>query len=125
MKYAFFPGCVSQGGAPELYPAARMVCDRMGIELEEIPGWTCTGAGVIQEKNQLFGDTLNARNFAKAEQMGLPILTICSTCQGVMSQANHRMRNPGVPGRNQLSPGRGRAGVQRQQRTQASALDSD
>ena len=43
MKYAFFPGCVSQGGAPELYPAARMVCDRLGIELEEIPGWTCTG----------------------------------------------------------------------------------
>ncbi len=94
MKYAFFPGCVSQGGAPELYPAASMVCQRLGIELEEIPGWTCTGAGVIQEKNQLFGDTLNARNFAKAEKMGLPILTICSTCQGVMSQANHRMRNP-------------------------------
>ena len=94
MKYAFFPGCVSQGGAPELYPAARLVCQRLGIELEEIPGWTCTGAGVIQEKNQLFGDTLNARNFAKAERMGLPVLTICSTCQGVMSQANHRMRNP-------------------------------
>ena len=91
MKYAFFPGCVSQGAAPELYPAARLICDRMGIELEEIPGWTCTGAGVLQEKNQFFGDTLNARNFAKAEQMGLPILTICSTCQGVMSQANKRM----------------------------------
>ena len=94
MKYAFFPGCVSQGGAPELYPAAQLVCQRLGIELAEIPGWTCTGAGVIQEKNQLFGDTLNARNFAKAERMGLPVLTICSTCQGVMSQANHRMQNP-------------------------------
>jgi succinate dehydrogenase / fumarate reductase cytochrome b subunit len=70
-----------------------MVCDRLGIELEEIPGWTCTGAGVIQEKNQLFGDTLNARNFAKAEQMGLPILTICSTCQGTFTQANHRLQS--------------------------------
>jgi succinate dehydrogenase / fumarate reductase cytochrome b subunit len=26
-----------------------------------------------------------------AEQQGLPIMTICSTCQGVMSQANHRL----------------------------------
>ena len=92
MKYAFFPGCVSQGAAPELYPAARLICQRLDIELEEIPAWTCTGAGVLQEKNQLFGDVLNARNFAKAEGMGLPILTICSTCQGVMGQANLRMK---------------------------------
>ncbi len=92
MKYAFFPGCVSQGGCPELYPAAKLICQRLGIELDEIPGWTCSGAGVLQEKNQLFGDTLNARMLAKAEQMGLTILTICSTCQGVMSQANHRMQ---------------------------------
>ena len=92
MKYAFFPGCVSQGGTPELYPAAMLIFQRLGIEVEEIRGWTCCGAGVMQEKNQLFADTLNARTFAKAEQLGLPIMTICSTCQGVMSQANLRLR---------------------------------
>lgn len=94
MKYAFYPGCVSQGGAPELYPAARLICQRLDIELEEIRAWTCCGAGVMQEKNQLFGDTLNARTLAKAEQAGLTIMTICSTCQGVMSQANKRMQDP-------------------------------
>jgi succinate dehydrogenase / fumarate reductase cytochrome b subunit len=93
LKYAFYPGCVSQGGAPELYPAAKLICQRLGIELDEILAWTCCGAGVMQEKNRLFGDTLNARTFAKAEQMGLTIMTICSTCQGVMSQANKRMQN--------------------------------
>mgnify|MGYP001276371538 FL=1 len=92
MKYAFYPGCVSQGGAPELYPAAQMICQRLGIELEEIRAWTCCGAGVMQEKNQLFADTLNARTLAKAEQLGMTIMTICSTCQGVMSQANRRMK---------------------------------
>ena len=92
MKYAFFPGCVSQGGAPELYTATKLICSKLGIEIEEISGWTCCGAGVMQEKNQLFGDTLNARTFAKAEELGLPILTICSTCQGVMGQANLRMK---------------------------------
>ena len=91
MKYAFFPGCVSRGGCPELYPAAKMICQRLGIELQEMPGASCTGAGVLQEKNEFLGDALNARTFAMAEALDLPIMTICSTCQGVMSQANHRM----------------------------------
>ena len=91
MKHAFFPGCVSRGGCPELYPAAVSVCERLGIELEVMEGAACTGAGVLQEKNQLLGDTLNARTFAMAEAMGLPIMTICSTCQGVMSQAHKRL----------------------------------
>lgn len=93
MKYAFFPGCVSRGGCPELYPAAIAVCENLGIELEEMLGAACTGAGVLQEKNQVLGDTLNARTFAMAEAMGMPIMTICSTCQGTMSQAHHRLKD--------------------------------
>jgi succinate dehydrogenase / fumarate reductase cytochrome b subunit len=77
-----------------LYPAAKLICERLGIELQEMPGASCTGAGVLQEKNQLLGDTLNARTFAMAEALDLPIMTICSTCQGVMSQANHRLKDP-------------------------------
>ena len=92
-KYAFFPGCVSRGGCPELYPAAMQVCDKLEIELEELMGASCTGAGVLQEKNQLLGDVLNARTFAMAERLRLPIMTICSTCQGVMSQANKRLKD--------------------------------
>ena len=94
MKYAFFPGCVSRGGCPELYPATKLICAKLGIELQEMPAASCTGAGVLQEKNELLGDTLNARTFAMAEALDLPILTICSTCQGVMSQANHRLKDP-------------------------------
>lgn len=93
MKYAFFPGCVSRGGAPELYPAVIKVCDRLGIELEEMYGASCTGAGILQEKNEFLGDVLNARTFAMAEQLGLTIMNICSTCQGVMSQANKRLKD--------------------------------
>ncbi len=65
----------------------------LGIELdtEVMRSASCTGSGVLQEKNQRLGDTLNARNFALAEQSGLPLMTICSTCQGVMAQANKRL----------------------------------
>ena len=90
MKFAFYPGCVSRGGCPELYPASVKVADKLGIELEELKDVACTGAGVIPIH---ISDPINARTFAKAERMGRPIMTICSTCQGVMSQANHRLKN--------------------------------
>ncbi|MSQ13431.1 MAG: heterodisulfide reductase [Dehalococcoidia bacterium] len=93
MKFAFYPGCVSRGGCPELYPSVLAVAHRFGIELDEIVGASCTGAGVLQEKNRFLGDSLNARTFAMAERMGLPIMTICSTCQGVMAQAHQRLRD--------------------------------
>ena len=91
MKYAFFPGCVSKGACPELYQSVMQVYPKIGIELEEMTTAACTGAGVLQEKDQQLGDTINARTFAMAEQKDLPIMTICSTCQGVMSQANQRL----------------------------------
>ena len=92
MTYAFFPGCVSKGGCPELYQSVMQVYPQLGIDLEEMTTAACTGAGVLQEKDLRLGDLLNAHTLALAERQGLPIMTICSTCQGVMSQANHRLR---------------------------------
>ena len=93
MKYAFYPGCVAQGACPELYVATLEICSILGIELdtEVMKGASCTGSGILQEKNERLGDTLNARTFAMAENSGMPMMTICSTCQGVMSQANSRL----------------------------------
>jgi succinate dehydrogenase / fumarate reductase, cytochrome b subunit len=50
-KWAFWPGCVSKGAAPELYLATNGVAKDLGIELVELDQATCTGAGVIQEQN--------------------------------------------------------------------------
>lgn len=92
IKYAFYPGCVARGGAPELFDATMKVADKLDFELVEITKAACTGAGVLQEKDRQLGDILNVRTLALAEQMGLPLMTICSTCQGVISQANHRVK---------------------------------
>jgi succinate dehydrogenase / fumarate reductase, cytochrome b subunit len=88
MKYAFYPGCVSKGGCPELYPSSVKVADKLNIEIEEMKDVACTGAGVLP---QYLSDPINARTLAKAEKMGLPMMTICSTCQGVLAQANYRL----------------------------------
>ena len=72
MKYAFYPGCVSRGATPELFAATELACDRLGIELEFEPmrSASCTGSGILQEKNLKLADTLNARTFALAEKTG-------------------------------------------------------
>ena len=90
MAYAFYPGCVSKGGCPELYPAAKKVADKLHIELEELKDVSCSGAGVLSQE---VSDPINARTLAKVEQMGMTMMTICSTCQGVFTQANHRLKS--------------------------------
>jgi len=93
MKYAWYPGCVSQGGSPELFTSTVAVAEKLGLELVHLKEAACTGAGVLSERNPELADTLNARTFAMAEALGLPIMTICSTCQGVMSQANDNLKS--------------------------------
>lgn len=91
MKYALFTGCVAKGAGRELMAATTFVTERLGIPVVEMKDATCCGAGVIQEDNPLLGDALNARTFALAEELGLDIMTICGTCQGVMRTAQIKM----------------------------------
>jgi succinate dehydrogenase / fumarate reductase cytochrome b subunit len=93
MKYAFFPGCdVPRKSTPELYLSSVGACQKLGIELEELKWAPCTGSGIVQSKDLTLGDTLDASILAMAEIEGLPLMTVCSTCQGVLAQANKRFR---------------------------------
>lgn len=93
MSYAFFPGCdVPRKSTPELYVSAVGLCQKLGIELEELEYAPCTGSGMIQSKDQALGDTFNASTLAMAELTEKPLMTICSTCQGVIGQANFRFK---------------------------------
>lgn len=80
MKFAFFPGCVLKGAAGEAYTSMQKVCEKLDIELEEIPNWTCCGASHAQGVNDFAALVVNARNISIAENMGLPIMTVCNTC---------------------------------------------
>ena len=93
MKMAYWPGCVSRGFTTELHGSMGLVAERLGIELVELDRANCCGAGVIAEHNQELADTLNARTFALAQQTGLPMMNICSTCQGAQSECQQRLRD--------------------------------
>ena len=91
IKVAYWPGCVSRGFTPELHGSMALVAEQLGIELVELDRANCCGAGVIAEHNQELADTLNARTFALAQQTGLAMMNICSTCQGAQSECQQRL----------------------------------
>ena len=99
MKYALYPGCAAKGATPELYQSTMAIIGRLGIEVIELQAASCCGAGVVSEADPDVALALNARTFAQAEQVGLDVMTICGTCQGVMSSANKRLKDPSIRAR--------------------------
>jgi succinate dehydrogenase / fumarate reductase cytochrome b subunit len=53
---------------------------------------SCCGSGTFKEESQLLEDTVNARNITLAESLKLPLLTHCSTCQGVIGHVDERLK---------------------------------
>lgn len=91
-QYAYFPGCVAQGACRELYQSTAAIAQALDIQLVELKQAACCGSGTYKEDSQLLEDTVNARNLALAEELNLPLLTHCSTCQGVIGHVDERLK---------------------------------
>ena len=87
MKFALFTGCVSKGATRELMLSTTKAAEGLGIDFVEMKSAACCGAGVLSEKSPTLADALNARTIAIAEEQNLDLITICSTCQGVLKKS--------------------------------------
>lgn len=92
LTYAYFPGCVAQGACRELYLSTAALAKALDIQLVELKKASCCGSGTFKEESRLLEDTVNARNIALAEALNLPLLTHCSTCQGVIGHVDERLK---------------------------------
>ncbi|MDO5045719.1 8-methylmenaquinol:fumarate reductase membrane anchor subunit [Campylobacter sp.] len=90
-EYAFFPGCVLSQAAKESKISLEAIAPILGIKLNEIKGWSCCGASQTQDVDPLAALVANARNLALSEQMGMPMLTTCSTCLLVLTRAKQAL----------------------------------
>ncbi len=93
MKFAFFPGCAVETTSKAINSSTKKVLENLGIELVELEGWTCCGGSHSQDVSELMSLNMNARNIALAEQMDLPILTVCNTCTLMLRTAKNRLDN--------------------------------
>lgn len=90
MSFLWFPGCKIAHHQPQYGLDARAVCTALGIELVDME-FNCCGWPLRQE-SLTTAAVAAARNLAKAEQAGLPLLTPCKCCYGnlkVMAQKLH------------------------------------
>jgi Heterodisulfide reductase, subunit B len=71
VNVAYFPGCSQHGLAKENDLSSRIVCRRLGINLQEIEDWNCCGATAAHSLNHLLAIGLSARNLSRARDMGL------------------------------------------------------
>ena len=94
VKYAYFPGCVGQDSCKELDVSTKVIAHELDIELVELTDATCSGAGFVQDVDYDLATVLNVRTFAMAEQLGLDLMTVCSTCQFNLSKANKDVEDP-------------------------------
>lgn len=94
MRYGFFPGCTLESAAEELMISTKKVAEALGIELIELKGWTCCGASHIQDVDEFLSTSINARNIALAEKLGVKkIITVCNTCTLMLRTAKSKMDN--------------------------------
>ncbi len=91
MRYALFLGCTVPVRGMNYELSARKVADRLGIELVDIPDFSCCGFPVksVDIKTAL---VLSAKNLALAEKEGLDLVTLCSACASVLAEANEALK---------------------------------
>jgi heterodisulfide reductase subunit B2 len=92
VKYAFFPGCSLESTAWDFARSTRIVCQALGIELEDIPDWVCCGSTPAHATNASLAVALPVLNLQKAAGMRRPVVTACASCYARLRTANHQVR---------------------------------
>ena len=93
LKYALYTGCTARESTPELLSSTLAVAKKLGIEIVLLDEASCCGASHLQDFDEFLSLVLNARNICYAEKLGLPMITICNTCQLNTVMTKERLDN--------------------------------
>jgi len=90
LSYALFLGCTIPARARNYEQSARKIAEKLGIELIDQENFICCGFPVKSaDKNSAM--KLGAYNLALAEEQGLDICTLCSSCTSALTEAIHQL----------------------------------
>ena len=96
MKFAYYPGCTATSTSIEYDESVRETSQHLGIDLEEIPDWTCCGASSGHVINQELAIALPSRNLALADMMSLDIAAPCPACSLRLKSAEYELKKDPV-----------------------------
>ncbi len=80
MNVSYYPGCSLDGTAREYGESVEAVFKTLGIELQELPDWSCCGSSSAHVSNDKLSVSLAARNLHIAEKVGLDLVVPCAAC---------------------------------------------
>ncbi|MBI4753961.1 MAG: CoB--CoM heterodisulfide reductase iron-sulfur subunit B family protein [Betaproteobacteria bacterium] len=120
-QYAFYPGCSSQkkASADNFLRSIDVVCQKLDVQLNEIPDWNCCGASIgYGEGGELPRLVISARNLALAEKNlpGQDMVSVCPACwlatreagerlhesDSLLAEANEALREAGLDLKNEV-----------------------
>ena len=91
MSYVFYPGCSLESTARGYYRSTKAVARALGLDLPDLPDWTCCGSTAAHQSNRLLSLALPAKNLLAAS--GKTIVVCCAACYSRLKVANHCIAN--------------------------------
>jgi heterodisulfide reductase subunit B len=93
---SFYPGCTLSSSARPYSRSISWVCERLKIELEELPDWSCCGATSAHALNRDVAYALPARNLAIAQETGNDLMVACSACYSRLKITQQALENSAI-----------------------------
>lgn len=92
---AYFPGCSLHGLAKPFDVSTRLVCNKIGITLEEPEDWNCCGATSAHSIDHTLNLALGARNLhLVAKGMSNTVTAPCAACYSNLKRSSLELQNP-------------------------------
>ncbi|KKM66089.1 hypothetical protein LCGC14_1484700 [marine sediment metagenome] len=80
MKYAYYPGCSLHATAVDYDESTLAVAGALGVELVEVPDWSCCGSTPAHSTDELLAAALPAKNLLAARTVAEEAVVCCSAC---------------------------------------------
>ncbi len=99
-KLAYFPGCTVKTTALSMETSAKKVLSQMGVELAEMPKWSCCGVASPLAEDNLMHHISSVRNLIHAGRFcgeigSDKLVTLCSVCYNTLKRAEVELsKNP-------------------------------
>jgi heterodisulfide reductase subunit B len=79
-----------------MHASCLAVARALGIELNEVKGWTCCGASAAHQTDRKLAASLAAANLLLAKQMGMDMVVNCAACYKSAKVANRAIHDSEV-----------------------------
>lgn len=96
MKYSYYPGCTLYYKERDFDRQGKACLEALGVELEEIPNWTCCGTTFPMVTDNFMALVAPVRNLVLAKKQKQDLLTFCPFCYNVFKRTNYLIKRDPV-----------------------------